>query len=78
MLVDVMGTVQQITGQPTTAATFAGILVARAADIEQIACVVHWKDGDTTVHYVQMTLGEAAWLDYVFKRDFMAQMEAKV
>lgn len=70
-----MGTVQQITGQPTTAKTFAGILVAHADEIEQIACVIKWKSGDTTVNYMQMNLGDAAWLHYVFLRDFMAQME---
>jgi hypothetical protein len=70
-----MGTVQQITGQATTPKTFAGVLVARADEIEHIACVIKWKSGDTTVNYVQMTLGDAAWLSYVFLRDFMANME---
>lgn len=72
-----MSKVQQISGQATTPKTFAGILVEHADEIEQIACVIHWKSGDTSVNWVQMTLGEAAWLNYVFARDFMTEMERK-
>lgn len=71
-----MSKVQSITGQPTAPKTFAGILVEHGDEIQHIACVIQWKSGETTVNNTQVTLGEAAWLDYVFRRDFMQMLEA--
>ncbi len=60
---------------PSTPKVFAGHLVEHADDIEQIACVIQWKNGHTTVNSTSMQMVDAAWLDYVFRADFMAQME---
>lgn len=59
---------------PTRPKTFAGMLVEKADQIVDIACVIHWKDGSTNVSSTSMSLGDAAWLDYVFRKDFMAEL----
>ena len=63
--------VNTIPGQNTSPKAFAGMLVENADRIEHMACVIHWKDGVTNTANTVMTLGDAAWLDYIFREDFM-------
>ena len=51
--------------------------VAEMEGIVNIACVVTLDRGVTDVFCTQMTIADAAWLDYVFRRDFMSGMEPK-
>jgi hypothetical protein len=72
-----MRNVVQMPGIPTSVKAFATVLRDEAEQIQNLACVVLWKNGKSEVYHVQMTLAEAAWLDYIFRRDFMSQMEPR-
>ncbi len=55
---------------------FITSLAEHKDDIDSIAAVVKWKDheakpGTTQVYWTATTNGDAAWLDYVFRADFM-------
>lgn len=53
-----------------TPAVFCARLLEAAEDIENIACVVEYKDGKTCVHSTTMNKGSLAWLRWIFDQDF--------
>ena len=59
---------------PTSPKTFAGILVEHADEIEDVVCVIRWKDdphkGYTGVYSTKMQMTDATWLAYVFNCQF--------
>ena len=57
-------------GVDTTPEVFCAWLLANANTIEDIACVVHWKDGPTNTCNTVMTLERKAWMRAVFDNDF--------
>lgn len=69
-----------INGKLRSVESFVKTLQENVGEIDQIACVIKWKDteedsnGVTSVYFSEMNNGEAAWLDYVFRDDFMAMI----
>lgn len=61
--------VHQLIGH-TTPKTFGGMLVEQSEDIANIACVILWKDGTTSVANTKMSGGDVAWLRWCFDQDF--------
>jgi hypothetical protein len=69
--------VVMLPGLQMTARVFIERLLEHASKIEHIACVIQWRetaDGkpteETGVYSTTMPLGDAAWLRYVFDKDF--------
>lgn len=63
---------------PLQPPAFLGELIDSADEIENIAVVVRWKkvnnSAPTNVYWTSMSSGDAAWLDYVFRTDFMSML----
>ena len=62
--------VNQLFSGQTTPKTFCGMLVEQSDEIENIACVIHWKDGNTTIANTTMKNEDKAWFRWVFDQDF--------
>ena len=54
----------------TTPTVFCAKLTEVADEIENIACVVKYKTGETHVFNTAMDDGEKAWFRWVFDQDF--------
>ena len=62
--------IRQHPASPTSVETFIAMLGELSDDIEHIACVVQYKNGQSEVFNTQMTSGNIAWLRWVFDQDF--------
>lgn len=67
--------IHQLRG-PLAPPAFLSELLEHSTEIENIAVVVQWKNNDhrTNVYWTEMSNGDAAWLDYVFRTDFMPML----
>ena len=67
--------IRQLRG-PLAHPAFLSELLESSTEIENIAVVVKWKNNDhqTNVYWTEMSAGDAAWLDYVFRTDFMPML----
>ncbi len=59
-----------IPGQKTSAPAFCGMLMENADEIENIATVVKYKNGEVNVFSTYMPLKEATLLHWVFNQEF--------
>ena len=59
-----------IPGQRTSPPAFCGMLMEIAEEIENIACVVKYKNGEVNVFSTRMPLKEATLLRWVFDQEF--------
>jgi hypothetical protein len=67
-------------GQAADPETFCAMINEKSDQIESIACVISWKPNEkgeriTNVAYTSMTFGHGAWMEYVFRKTFMQQLE---
>lgn len=74
--------IRTLPGQKTSPRAFCGMLLELADDIEHIACVIQWKrnaQGEPTTFTntasTEMTLGQAAWLRWIFDQEFPRTIE---
>ena len=49
---------------------FCAKLTELADEIKNIACVIEWKSGTTTIANTAMKTGEIVWLRFVFDDEF--------
>lgn len=68
--------IEGLPGIKTSPKAFCGMLLEQSDDMEHIAVVVQWKGGKgtTNVFFTSMNSGQAAWMDYVFHKNFMLEV----
>lgn len=62
--------IEQLHPGKTTPETFCAMLLQHADEIEDIAAVVHWKEGSTEIYQTTMTNEQVTWMRWVFDQDF--------
>jgi hypothetical protein len=62
--------IEQLYPNETTPETFCAMLLQHSDEMENIACVVDWKDGPTEVYQTTMNNRDVAWLRWVFMHEF--------
>lgn len=64
-----MSKIEMIKGYATPE-VFCAKLTEVAEDVENIACIVQYKDGSSHVFSTTMSNGDIAWLRWVFMEEF--------
>ena len=62
--------IEMIKGTSTTPPVFCAKLMEGSDQMENIACVVQYKDGHTRVFSTDMKNVDVAWLRWCFDKDF--------